>query len=104
MAGAALGALGVIAGAFGAHGLKGRVDADLYETAVFYHLIHAVAVVVAARHRVAAWLFGGGVVLFSGSLYALSAGAPKWLGMVAPIGGAALIAGWTALAIGARRA
>lgn len=103
VAGAILGAMGVIAGAFGAHGLKGRVDAELYETAVFYHLVHAVAIVVAARHRAAAWLFAAGIVIFSGSLYALSAGAPTWLGMVAPIGGTALIAGWIALAVEARR-
>lgn len=103
MTGALLGALGVVAGAFGAHGLKGRVDADLYETAVFYHLVHAVAMVAAARHRVAAWLFAAGIALFSGSLYALSAGAPSWLGMVAPVGGTALMAGWVAAAVGAGR-
>src|SRR3990172_2234310 len=101
VAGAALGALGTIAGALGAHGLKGRVDADLYRTAVFYHLVHAVAIVAAARHRAAVWLFGAGVALFSGSLYALSAGAPAWLGAVAPAGGAALIAGRVAPAAGA---
>ena len=103
VAGSVFAALGVAAGAFGAHGLKGRVDPDLWHTAVFYHLIHAVAMV-AMRSRATAWWFGAGIVLFSGSLYGLALHAPSAFGMVTPVGGVAFIAGWIAAAIGARRA
>lgn len=110
--GGVLAALGVTAGAFGAHGLKEMVRTDLYETAVLYHLIHAMGIVLVgavARDRavpalrVSAGLFLVGIVLFCGSLYALSLHGPKWLGMVAPVGGLALILGWIALAVGAWR-
>jgi uncharacterized membrane protein YgdD (TMEM256/DUF423 family) len=105
--GALLASLGVAAGALGAHALKGSVDPVLYDTAVFYHLIHAVGMVaagLAGRGRAqaaAAWLFGVGIVGFSGSLYVLSAAGPRWFGMAAPLGGASMIAGWLALALGA---
>jgi uncharacterized membrane protein YgdD (TMEM256/DUF423 family) len=81
--GALLGALGVALGAFGAHGLPGAT----------------------AWWRFAAWAFLVGIVLFSGSLKALTVAGPSWnwLGMVAPIGGISMIAGWVALAIGALR-
>lgn len=108
---AILGVTGVGLGAFGAHGLKARLEAAdasaLWQTAVFYHLLHAVALLalaVAARPRFAVramtllrlsggcWI--GGIIGFSGSLYILALGGPRWLGPVTPVGGLALIAGW----------
>lgn len=111
LAGAA-GALGVALGAFGAHGLKTRLGSagqDVWETAVFYHLIHAVAVVAvagwlrwggasaAAAVNVAGWSFLLGILLFSGSLYLLALGGPRFLGPITPIGGVAFIVGWLSL-------
>lgn len=105
---AVAGASGVISGAFGAHALRGVVDdhaLDIWRTAVDYHLWHALALGVAVaggvgRWRVAAaWLFFAGIVLFSGSLYALALGAPRLIGVVTPFGGLAFIAGWIALAV-----
>jgi uncharacterized membrane protein YgdD (TMEM256/DUF423 family) len=98
-----LGAAGVALGAFGAHGLRARLDAralEVWETAVRYHLVHAVALLAlalsphAAQLRTAGWLFAAGIALFSGSLYALALGGPRLLGPVTPLGGLALIAGW----------
>lgn len=111
--GAALGALGVAAGAFGAHALKAQLGADklaIFETGARYHLLHALALLAAgllARHAgepltVTTQLFTWGIVLFSGSLYALALGAPPAVGLLTPVGGAALIAGWVALALAAR--
>ncbi len=100
---ALLGALGVALGAFGAHGLRERLDAHalgVWETAVRYHLVHAVALLAialsphAAALRSASWLFAAGIALFSGSLYALALGGPRVLGPITPLGGLALIAGW----------
>jgi uncharacterized membrane protein YgdD (TMEM256/DUF423 family) len=113
--GALLGALGVMAGAFGAHGLKERLAEEAlgwWQTGAHYQLFHAPAVVAAGllacltggRGRVAAGLFSVGVVVFSGTLYALALGGPRWLGAVTPLGGVSLIAGWIALAVAARRA
>ncbi len=113
LAGALLGAVGVIAGAFGAHGLKSRLDADAlqsFETAVRYQLVHALGLLlVGALNRTglaglspATWLFVIGTLLFSGSIYALVLGGPRWLGPVTPLGGALLIAGWIAVAWAAR--
>jgi uncharacterized membrane protein YgdD (TMEM256/DUF423 family) len=113
----ALGASAVGLGAWAAHGLEaghGRRAVELVETAVRYQLVHAVGVCVAialacllggrggtARcMAIAAWLFVVGVVLFCGALYLLAFGAPRWLGMVAPFGGLALIGGWLAVAVG----
>jgi uncharacterized membrane protein YgdD (TMEM256/DUF423 family) len=111
---AVLGASGVGLGAFGAHALKGVLDAPhaaLWQTASQYHLLQAVALLgaVALRaalgpHHAGAWhlALGGlalGTVLFSGSLYALALGAPKVLGAVTPLGGLLLIAGWLALGV-----
>jgi uncharacterized membrane protein YgdD (TMEM256/DUF423 family) len=110
--GALLAAVGVAAGAFGAHGLRARLSADLlaaFETGVRYHLIHALGVLSvawvgtrwpSAAVDVAGWLFVAGIVLFSGSLYLLALGAPRTLGMVTPVGGLAFILGWLALAFG----
>lgn len=115
--GALFGFTGVAAGAFGAHALKGSMAPALmsaFETAARYQLVHAVALVVTAfalEHRgsrpleAACALFAIGIVLFSGSLYALSLlGAPQW-GIVTPFGGLCLLAGWLCLGLGfARRA
>jgi len=99
-------ALATIFGAFGAHTLKGHVSPDrleVYETAVKYHFFHALGLlgigltlrfVDARAVRWAAILILIGIVLFSGSLYALTFGAPRAFGIVTPFGGLALIAGW----------
>lgn len=109
--GALLGGTAVGLGAFGAHGLKTRVPADLlavFETAARYHLIHALAIVAVAWASerfpgacvtAAGWLFLGGVVLFSGSLYAMVLTGARGLGAITPLGGLALIAAWILLAL-----
>ena len=106
--GAILAGLAVAAGAFGAHALHGRLDAhsiETFETAVRYQLVHSLALVVAyqratsvpaARH--AGYAFAIGILLFSGSLYALALGAPHAVGFVTPVGGLSFIAGWALLA------
>lgn len=105
------GASGVLLGAFGAHALRGVLDAqalELWRTAVSYHLWHALALVLALAvgtgrsTRVATAAFALGIVLFSGSLYALALGAPRWVGIVTPFGGLALITGWIALGLSLR--
>ncbi|MCC5885738.1 MAG: DUF423 domain-containing protein [Gammaproteobacteria bacterium] len=115
MLGALLAALGVGFGAFGAHGLKARLGASLatWETAVFYQLIHALAIVAVAvlirsgaelpGLRSIGWLFCVGILLFSGSLYVLALGGPRWFGPITPLGGVAFIAGWLWLAVAAAR-
>ena len=109
---AAAGASAVLLGAFGAHALRGVLDArgmQLWHTAVDYHFWHALAlalvVAVARRGRaraVAAAGFGVGIVLFCGSLYALALGAPRWAGAITPVGGLAFVAGWIALGFALR--
>jgi uncharacterized membrane protein YgdD (TMEM256/DUF423 family) len=108
-------ALATILGAFGAHGLKGSLAPDrleVYETAVRYHFFHALGLLgvgLALRFidgplaRWAAVLIAAGIVLFSGSLYALTFGAPRLIGVVTPVGGLALIAGWLLFALAAFR-
>jgi len=98
------GALAVAAGALGAHGASG-LAAEWLKTGGQYQLIHAVAALVAVRmgERVSPWLFVGGGAVFAGTLYLMALGAPRWLGAITPIGGAALIAGWICMAIGAWR-
>ena len=108
--GALLGAVGVGAGAFGAHALRERLSPDLlgtFETAVRYHLIHVVGLLIVAwavtrwpgtATTAAGWLFLIGIVLFSGSLYALSLTGIRVFGAITPFGGVAFIAGWLALA------
>lgn len=111
----ALGLSGVALGAFGAHALKAtlaaRGTATVWETAVIYHLIHAVAVLAVAvvlPGRAAAtaphprrWLaraagcWSAGIVFFSGSLYWLALGGPHWLGPVTPAGGLLFLLGWS---------
>ncbi len=100
------GASAVLAGAFGAHALKARLAPDLlaiWNTGAHYHLIHAVALLVLAlrsdaRCRVPFTLMLAGVVIFSGSLYALSLSGVRPLGAITPVGGVLLVAGWAWLA------
>ena len=98
------GALAVVLGAFGAHGLRetlsSRQTADIWETAAFYHFIHTFALLWSADHRKAKpwWYFLFGTVVFSGSLYLLAISGWKWLGAITPFGGASLIIGWLWLA------
>lgn len=102
---AALGALGVALGAFGAHALKPTLaafgTADIWQTAVFYHLVHAVALLALAAAggagRLITWLWVPGVAIFSGTLYVLATTGIKWLGAITPIGGTLLIVGWIVL-------
>jgi uncharacterized membrane protein YgdD (TMEM256/DUF423 family) len=104
-------------GAFGAHALKARLSADalaIWQTAVLYHGWHALALfgvgaVLLARPDAAsfawaAWLFAAGIVLFSGSLYALAFTGVKALGAITPVGGLLFLAGWLAAAWGGLRA
>ena len=114
--GASAAALGVVLGAFGAHGLKSHLSPDMlaiFETGVRYHLIHALALLATAwavdrwpspQTSAAGWLFLIGLVVFSGSLYMLAVTGARWLGAITPLGGLAFIAGWVALAWGAFRA
>lgn len=111
--GALIAGAGVAAGALGAHGLADVLSPDrlrVYDTAVRYHLIHAVALVVtgvlavaipAVQVMVAGYLFFAGIILFSGSLYLLVLTDTPWLGAVTPTGGVAWIVGWIILALGA---
>lgn len=113
VAGAVLGFLGVVAGAFGAHALRGRLDDGQLanvRTGAEYQLWHALATVaaglVATRWTsgwaaLAGWLFVAGAVLFSGSLYVLAWTGRRMIGAITPIGGLALLAGWACLTIGA---
>jgi uncharacterized membrane protein YgdD (TMEM256/DUF423 family) len=101
-------ALAVVTGAFGAHGLRDRLDAysmDVWEKAVFYHFLHAIGLVVVPLFRTpgtsrVCWLLFLGILLFSGSLYALAISGVTGLGAITPLGGVAFIAGWTLLAWG----
>ena len=106
------GLLGVALGAFGAHALKPTLEAtgrvEVWQTAVLYNLIHAVALLAIARtgfpnsanppvkdwRPSIAWCWSTGIVLFSGSLYWLSLGGPKFLGPITPLGGVCFIVGW----------
>ncbi|NIR29991.1 MAG: DUF423 domain-containing protein [Gammaproteobacteria bacterium] len=101
----------VVLGAFGAHGLKERLASDalaIYETAVQYHFYHALGLLVvglvgwhltgSGLLKWSGWLMLGGIVLFSGSLYAVSLSGQRWLGAVTPFGGVAFIAAWLAFA------
>jgi uncharacterized membrane protein YgdD (TMEM256/DUF423 family) len=112
---ALFGASAVAAGAFGAHALKARLGPDLlavFETAARYQMYHALALLAAAwavsrwpgwPARAAGWCFVAGVLVFSGSLYALTLSGVRALGAVTPVGGALMIAGWLLLALAALR-
>jgi uncharacterized membrane protein YgdD (TMEM256/DUF423 family) len=94
------GLISVVAGAFGAHGLSDPLLKDVARTGATYGLVHSLAVFAAlavGRSRWAAGLFLAGVALFSGSLFALALGAPRWFGAVTPLGGLSFMAGWIAL-------
>jgi len=108
-------ALATVAGAFGAHALQGRLAPErlsIYETAVryqFYHSLGLLAIGLFARItnapilRWPALLILVGIVFFSGSIYALSFGAPRMVGVVTPLGGLALIAGWIVFVVAVLR-
>jgi uncharacterized membrane protein YgdD (TMEM256/DUF423 family) len=110
---AVLGFVGVGVGAFGAHGLRGRLSPEMlavFETGVRYHMYHVLAILgtAALMARVdgraitaAGWCFTAGIFLFSGSLYALALTGVTTLGAVTPFGGLAFLAGWACLAIAA---
>ena len=111
-AGAILGFLAVALGAFGAHALRDHLAPDrmaIYQTGVQYHLAHALAILLAAQMadslntRTIGWLWVAGVVIFSGSLYALALTGIRVLGAVTPIGGVCFLAGWALLARQAMR-
>jgi uncharacterized membrane protein YgdD (TMEM256/DUF423 family) len=112
------GALGVAFGAFGAHGLRSRLGSlpdgaarlAFWETAAHYHLIHALAIAVAAvlvsrtpssAPSIAGWSFAFGTLFFSGSLYAMTLTGVRTLGAITPIGGLLFIVGWVSLAVAA---
>jgi uncharacterized membrane protein YgdD (TMEM256/DUF423 family) len=98
-------------GAFGAHGLRARLTADMlnvFETGVRYQMYHALALLAVAwasarwpgsTPSAAGWCFVAGTIVFSGSLYALSLTGQRWLGAVTPLGGLAFIAGWLLLVV-----
>ena len=102
--------VGVAAGAFGAHGLKERLGADMlavFETGVRYQMYHAFALFAAAwawsrwpgsLTTASGWLFVAGTIIFSGSLYVLSLTGLRWLGAITPLGGLAFLFGWLCLA------
>lgn len=109
------GFLAVALGAFAAHGLKKHVEPAqivIFETGVRFQMYHAFALIAASwvigtkpsrSASAAAWFFQAGILLFSGSLYALTFLPWKWLGPVTPLGGVCLLVGWTLLALAAGR-
>jgi uncharacterized membrane protein YgdD (TMEM256/DUF423 family) len=102
--------LAVGLGAFGAHSLKAALQAsdmlDVWNKAVLYHFVHAVALVSLALHgagnRAAYFLIAAGIVLFSGSLYTMALTNIRWLGAITPLGGLCFLAGWAWLVIAPR--
>lgn len=114
--GAINGFLAVGLGAFGAHGLRQRLDAsmlDVFRTGVDYHAMHSLALLAVGLLLVqlpqslplkwAGWAFVGGILLFSGSLYALSITGIRGLGAITPFGGILFLSGWALLAVSAVR-
>jgi len=108
--GALLAGAAVVAGAFAAHGLRGRLDPEslgVFETAARYQIYHGIALVIAAlaagrwpeaRFSPVWWMFLVGTVVFSGSLYLLALTGVRAIGVLTPIGGVLLIAGWATFA------
>lgn len=102
-------AIAVALGAFGAHGLKNIVSAQQLEwwhTATLYLFIHALGLLLVGLFirlkyatQITAWLLQIGIIIFAGSLYAMTLGAPLWFGAITPIGGVLMIAGWLWLAV-----
>ena len=113
--GALSGAIGVGAGAFGAHALRARLEPrllEVFETGARYQMYHAIAMLAAAwvvtrfpgsLANASGWLFLAGTLLFSGSLYAMAFTGIRALGAITPIGGVCFIAGWVCLALAAMR-
>ena len=108
--------LAVALGAFGAHGLRASLSADMlanFETGVRYQMYHALGLLAVAfavtrwpgstLPTIAGWLFVAGMILFSGSLYVMALTGLRWLGAITPLGGVAFIAGWACLVIAAVR-
>lgn len=101
-------ALAIAFGAFGAHGLKGKISQDLlanWNTAAHYHLIHGIALLFigllisklgeySSWVQIAGWLFIVGIILFSGSLYLMAVTQVKTLGAITPVGGISFLIGW----------
>lgn len=111
-------ALGVAAGAFGAHALRARLEPrllEVFETGARYQMYHAFGLLAVAwvlsrlpadatqLARVGGWAFVAGTLLFSGSLYAMALSGLRWLGAITPLGGVCFIAGWVLLALAARQ-
>jgi len=102
--------LAVALGAFGAHALKAKLEMsgmlDVWNKAVLYHFLHAVALVALALYgagnRATYFLLAAGIVLFSGSLYTMALTNVRWLGAITPLGGLCFLAGWTWLVIAPR--
>jgi len=110
------GALGVVLGAFGAHALRGSIEPrlmEIFQTAVQYQLIHALALLLVSltmgwlgqslSFEISAYAFIAGIIFFSGSLFGLVLTEIRWLGPVTPLGGLCLIVGWLALLVGGFR-
>jgi uncharacterized membrane protein YgdD (TMEM256/DUF423 family) len=101
--------MAVASGAFGAHGLRARLSPELlatFETAARYQMYHALGLLAVAWAATrwpgalvqwAGWLFVGGTILFSGSLYALALTGVRWWGAITPFGGVSFLAGWLCL-------
>lgn len=114
-AGAINAAIAVGAGAFAAHGLRERLEPralEIFETGARYQMYHALGMILCAiiavgggiaGARTAGWILQVGIVIFSGSLYALALSDVKILGAITPIGGVAFLAGWIWLAVSALR-
>lgn len=111
-AAAALGFIGVALGAFGAHGLEGRLTPEgeaWWQTATLYVLVHAAATLaVGLTGRTGlmnwgGWLLVFGALIFGGTLYAMALGAPRWFGAITPLGGMAFLIGWVLIALAALR-
>jgi len=111
--GALAAAIGVALGAFGAHGLKTRVEPEMlavFETGARYQMYHAFGLLAvgwaasrlpgSAAISIAGWFFLIGILVFSGSLYVMTLTGMRWLGAITPLGGLCFITGWVALAVG----
>ena len=102
-------AIAVALGAFGVHGLKAMVSTqqlEWWQTATLYWFIHGLGLLLVGilirlnyATQTTAWLLQVGVIIFAGSLYAMTLGAPRWFGAITPIGGVLMIAGWLWLAV-----
>ncbi|MBB6450555.1 uncharacterized membrane protein YgdD (TMEM256/DUF423 family) [Geomicrobium halophilum] len=110
--GAVMSALAVAIGAFGAHGLEGRVSErmlDNYQTGVQYHMFHALGMIAvgivgtisggSSMVSWSGWLMLFGIIVFSGSLYIMALTGMTWLGAITPIGGVSFIVGWILLTL-----